>query len=173
MHSYVPNHAISYQGRILRPKKNTATDGTNRSSFNAFFYTLVSTDTQEMFYSSKRQQYLIDQGYTFKIVTNLSETADIDARERDFQYSTPEMDRELLRTLLNSDTEIEKSQKSEDAAIRKRNPDGALLADESVKRIAGGTLNSLSGGGGMRYREKSTSGAKRHNLFKKRAKARK
>eukprot|EP00816_Leptocylindrus_hargravesii_P004249 CAMPEP_0196809456 /NCGR_PEP_ID=MMETSP1362-20130617/9389_1 /TAXON_ID=163516 /ORGANISM="Leptocylindrus danicus, Strain CCMP1856" /LENGTH=791 /DNA_ID=CAMNT_0042184155 /DNA_START=74 /DNA_END=2449 /DNA_ORIENTATION=+ len=159
-------------GRILRPKKSTATDGTNRSSFNAFFYTLVSTDTQEMFYSSKRQQYLIDQGYTFKIVTNLSETADIDARERGFQYSTPEMDRELLRRLLNSDTEIEKSQKSEDAAIRKRNPDGALLADESVKRIAGGTLGSLSGGGGMRYREKSTSGAKRHALFKKRSKAR-
>lgn len=34
--------------------------------FNAFFYTLVSTDTSEMYYSSKRQQYLVDQGYTFK-----------------------------------------------------------------------------------------------------------
>jgi DNA excision repair protein ERCC-3 len=48
-------------GRILRPKSYTQTDGSNRSSFNAFFYTLVSTDTQEMFYSTKRQQYLIDQ----------------------------------------------------------------------------------------------------------------
>lgn len=37
--------------------------------FNAFFYTLVSTDTSEMYYSSKRQQYLVDQGYTFKVVT--------------------------------------------------------------------------------------------------------
>ena len=36
--------------------------------FNAFFYTLVSTDTTEMFYSTKRQQYLVDQGYTFKVV---------------------------------------------------------------------------------------------------------
>ena len=44
-------------GRILRPKSTTQTDGSNRSSFNAFFYTLVSTDTQEMFYSAKRQQY--------------------------------------------------------------------------------------------------------------------
>lgn len=43
-------------GRILRPKSYTQTDGSNRSSFNAFFYTLVSTDTQEMFYSTKRQQ---------------------------------------------------------------------------------------------------------------------
>ena len=44
-------------GRILRPKSTTQTDGSNRSSFNAFFYTLVSTDTQEMYYSAKRQQY--------------------------------------------------------------------------------------------------------------------
>lgn len=36
--------------------------------FNAFFYTLVSTDTSEMYYSSKRQQYLVDQGYTFKVM---------------------------------------------------------------------------------------------------------
>ena len=67
-------------GRILRPKSYTQTNGTNRSSFNAFFYTLVSTDTQEMYYSAKRQQYLIDQGYTFKIVTNLSDLADADAK---------------------------------------------------------------------------------------------
>lgn len=60
-------------GRILRPKADTATDGTNKDSFNAFFYTLVTTDTGEMFYSTKRQQYLVDQGYTFKINTNLHE----------------------------------------------------------------------------------------------------
>ena len=39
--------------------------------YNAFFYTLVSKDTQEMFYSTKRQQFLIDQGYSFKVITNL------------------------------------------------------------------------------------------------------
>ena len=43
--------------------------------FNAFFYSLVSTDTQEMYYSAKRQQFLIDQGYAFKIITNLLEEA--------------------------------------------------------------------------------------------------
>jgi superfamily II DNA or RNA helicase len=36
--------------------------------FNAFFYSLVSTDTQEMYYSTKRQQFLIDQGYSFKVI---------------------------------------------------------------------------------------------------------
>ena len=32
------------------------------SAFNAFFYTLVSRDTKEMYYSGKRQQFLGDQG---------------------------------------------------------------------------------------------------------------
>ena len=69
-------------GRILRPKKTTSQDGKNRQSFNAYFYSLVSTDTQEMFYSSKRQKYLIDQGYTYKVVTNLSERAAEKSREK-------------------------------------------------------------------------------------------
>jgi hypothetical protein len=33
----------------------------------AFFYSLVSQDTVEMKYSTKRQQYLIDQGYAFHV----------------------------------------------------------------------------------------------------------
>lgn len=49
-------------GRILRPKP-----GGTSGEFNAFFYSLVSTDTQEMYYSSKRQQFLVDQGYAFKV----------------------------------------------------------------------------------------------------------
>ena len=47
-------------GRILRTKGGGG-------EANALFYTLVSNDTQEMFYSIKRQQFLIDQGYTFKV----------------------------------------------------------------------------------------------------------
>ena len=39
--------------------------------FNAFFYLLVSKDTQEMYFSSKCQQFLIDQGYSFKVITHL------------------------------------------------------------------------------------------------------
>ena len=55
-------------GRILRPKK-----GQRAGEFNAYFYTLVSRDTREMYYSTKRQQFLVDQGYAFKVVTNLIE----------------------------------------------------------------------------------------------------
>ena len=124
-----------------------------------------------MFYSSKRQQYLIDQGYTFKIVTNLCEIANADALESGFLYATPEADRDLLRTVLNADDDMEKEQRAEDTAIRKKNADGAALADESVKRIAGGTLSQLSGAGSRRYRETSMS-KKRHALFRKRSKGR-
>lgn len=35
--------------------------------YNAFFYSLVSQDTQEMAYSTKRQRFLVDQGYSFKV----------------------------------------------------------------------------------------------------------
>jgi DNA excision repair protein ERCC-3 len=154
-------------GRILRPKSYTQQDGSNRSSFNAFFYTLVSADTSEMFYSAKRQQYLIDQGYTFKVVTNLCERASADAVKYNYQYSTPEHDRDLLRRLLLAETDLEKEQRAEDAAIRKSNPDGAGLADAGTKRTAGMSMSQVSGGSGMRYREMNSS--KKHPLFRKRA----
>lgn len=57
-------------GRILRPKPNPT------GGFNAFFYTLVSTDTKEMFFSSKRQQYLVDQGYTYQVNESLAKEAE-------------------------------------------------------------------------------------------------
>jgi len=157
-------------GRILRPKSYTQQDGSNRSSFNAFFYTLVSCDTQEMFYSAKRQQYLIDQGYTFKIVTNLCEKADQEAVEHNYSHSTPEDDRRLLRKVLTSETDLEKEQRAEDTAIRKNNADGAALADASAKRTAGASMAQLSGGSGLRYREIAggSGSSKRHPLFKKR-----
>jgi DNA excision repair protein ERCC-3 len=157
-------------GRILRPKSYTQQDGSNRSSFNAFFYTLVSSDTQEMFYSAKRQQYLIDQGYTFKIVTNLCEKADALAVEQKYAYATPEDDRRLLRTVLASEIDLEKEQRAEDTAIRKGDADGAAMADAAgVRRTGGMTMSQMSGGSGLRYREVSSSGStKRHPLFKKR-----
>eukprot|EP00299_Pterocystis_sp_00344_P014225 c7037_g2_i3.p1 GENE.c7037_g2_i3~~c7037_g2_i3.p1 ORF type:complete len:463 (-),score=111.96 c7037_g2_i3:5-1393(-) len=52
-------------GRILRAKPKRG------NKFNAYFYTLVSKDTQEMYYSTKRQQFLIDQGYSFQVITEL------------------------------------------------------------------------------------------------------
>jgi len=122
-----------------------------------------------MFYSAKRQQYLIDQGYTFKIVNNLSERADAEAVKEGYRYNTPEKDRGLLRVLLDNDRDklIESAQRAEDSAIRNNNKDGAMLADAAPKRTAG-SLSSLSGGAGRSYREMTSGGGKRHPLFQKR-----
>lgn len=49
-------------GRILRAKK-----GAIAEEYNAFFYTLVSQDTMEMTYSRKRQRFLVNQGYSYKV----------------------------------------------------------------------------------------------------------
>jgi hypothetical protein len=45
--------------------------------FSAYFYTLVSRDTQEMYYSAKRQQFLVDQGYAFKVLPSLHISAQV------------------------------------------------------------------------------------------------
>lgn len=39
-----------------------------------FVFALMQ-DTQEMYFSAKRQQFLVDQGYAFKVVTNLLDSA--------------------------------------------------------------------------------------------------
>ncbi|OII76926.1 DNA repair helicase RAD25 family protein [Cryptosporidium andersoni] len=68
-------------GRILRPKpysnwqkkslsasiENTE-DSVNETSYNAFFYSLLSKDTEEMQYADKRQQFIIDQGYSYRVL---------------------------------------------------------------------------------------------------------
>ena len=41
------------------------------SQYNAFFYTLVSLETDETYYAAKRQRFLIDQGFSFEIVNEL------------------------------------------------------------------------------------------------------
>ena len=54
-------------GRILRAKKGIVTD-----EYNAFFYSLISQDTSEMYYATKRQRFLVNQGYSYKILTSLA-----------------------------------------------------------------------------------------------------
>ena len=46
--------------------------GAIAEEYNAFFYTLVSQDTVEMNYSRKRQRFLVNQGYAYKVITKLA-----------------------------------------------------------------------------------------------------
>lgn len=75
-------------GRILRAKK-----GAIAEEYNAFFYTLVSQDTMEMNYSRKRQRFLVNQGYSYKVITKL---AGMD-QEPDMLYKTREEQGQLLQ----------------------------------------------------------------------------
>jgi DNA excision repair protein ERCC-3 len=60
-------------GRILRPKAKSG-------RYNAYFYTLVSRDTTEMVYATKRQRFLVDQGYAFQVVKEMPSTPEQDAK---------------------------------------------------------------------------------------------
>ena len=147
-------------GRILRPKPNPT------GGFNAFFYTLISTDTKEMYFSTKRQQYLIDQGYTFKVVQDLVEIAD----KESMLLTTTKQEIELLNKVLcfnysSYDTveERELSRKAQ-GELEDNNEDSSNIyttstsgggnsnSNSDVKRRAG-KLSSISGAGDMVYTE--------------------
>lgn len=133
-------------GRILRAKRR------NDQGFNAFFYSLVSKDTQEMYYSTKRQAFLVDQGYAFKVIThlhgmeNLPNLAYASARER----------RELLQEVLLKNEEAAGLEVGDDA-------DNSIGRGSNIhkrfksKAVRGeGSLAGLAGGEDMAYMEYST-----------------
>ncbi|KAJ1284882.1 hypothetical protein BS78_03G239000 [Paspalum vaginatum] len=154
-------------GRILRAKgKHQDRMAGGKEEYNAFFYSLVSTDTQEMYYSTKRQQFLIDQGYSFKVITSLpppDEGPNLSFYKLDDQL-------ELLGKVLNAGDDMIGVERLEEDS------DGKALL--KARRYAG-SMSAFSGAGGMVYMEYSTGkgkGApkkhkdpsKRHHLFKKR-----
>ncbi|KAG7296138.1 hypothetical protein JYU34_021236 [Plutella xylostella] len=132
-------------GRILRAKK-----GAFAEEYNAFFYTLVSQDTLEMAYSRKRQRFLVNQGYSYKVITELK---GMDT-EPDLFYGTREEHGMLLQQVLAaSETECE-----EERVIG--------VGGEVVRR--GGALSSLAGGDDALYFEHRRGHSNnKHPLFKK------
>lgn len=46
--------------------------GAVAEEYNAFFYSLVSQDTVEMQFATKRQRFLVNQGYSYKVITKLA-----------------------------------------------------------------------------------------------------
>ncbi|KAG9440270.1 hypothetical protein H6P81_020435 [Aristolochia fimbriata] len=159
-------------GRILRAKgRHQDRMAGGKEEYNAFFYSLVSTDTQEMYYSTKRQQFLIDQGYSFKIITSLPPPDS----GPELSYHTLDEQLGLLTKVLNAgDDAVGLEQLEEDA------DDITLL---KARRFAG-SMSAMSGAKGMVYMEYNTGRgkqaghgqvkskpkdpSKRHQLFKKR-----
>ncbi|XP_046389891.1 general transcription and DNA repair factor IIH helicase subunit XPB [Ischnura elegans] len=136
-------------GRILRAKK-----GAIAEEYNAFFYTLVSQDTIEMSYSRKRQRFLVNQGYSYKVITKL---AGMD--EEDLSYKTREEQGQLLQQVLAA---------SEVDADEERIPgEGPRGAPGVTRRV--GNMSSMSGADDTVYYEykRSSSSGIKHPLFKK------
>lgn len=132
-------------GRILRAKRRSD------EGFNAFFYSLVSKDTAEMFYSTKRQAFLVDQGYSFKVITQLSGMEQMDG----LVFASAQLRRELLQKVI-IDTEKNRAGDDEDGT------DDLFYAKNKrrgVRRTAG-TLGELSGGQDMAYIEQRKSANK-------------
>lgn len=127
-------------GRILRAKRR------NDEGFNAFFYSLVSKDTDEMHYSHKRQAFLVDQGYAFKVITQL---ANIE-RTPDLAFATAAERRELLQRII-IDNEKQEGEEVDDMWHGKR---AGKRKGAGVRRVAG-TLGELSGGQDMAYVEQN------------------
>jgi len=136
-------------GRILRAKR--VRQGADATQHNAFFYTLVSQDTQEMYYSTKRQQFLVDQGYAFKVVTNLLDGA----AAAQLQLSTRNEQLNLLAKILS--TAVEDAQEEEEQAPgagRAGAPAGN--APRAKARRVATSLSTMSGAAGRMYMEYST-----------------
>ncbi|KAG5360253.1 DNA repair helicase RAD25 [Yarrowia sp. B02] len=127
-------------GRILRAKRR------NDEGFNAFFYSLVSKDTQEMYYSTKRQAFLVDQGYAFKVITHLHGMENLP----DLAYASARERRELLQEVLlqNEDAATLEEGDNADSFVGR----GSSNKRGSAKRTTG-SLASLAGGEDMAYIE--------------------
>ncbi|KAE8827927.1 hypothetical protein HRS9139_07146 [Pyrenophora teres f. teres] len=130
-------------GRILRAKRR------NDEGFNAFFYSLVSKDTDEMYYSSKRQAFLVDQGYAFKVITRLE---GLDSFPQ-LAFATPQERRELLTDVVLAKEEDGKTERIEDDAFGTKYASQKGNRKKNGVRRAAGTLSEFSGGQTMAYME--------------------
>lgn len=131
-------------GRILRAKRR------NDEGFNAFFYSLVSKDTQEMYYSTKRQAFLVDQGYAFKVITHLSGMELLP----DLAYANTRERRELLQQVLLKNEDAAGVEIGDDEGTNFMPKDRQEYQASSASRTAG-SLAGLAGGEDMAYMEYS------------------
>ena len=140
-------------GRILRPKDRQV-DSTEP---NAFFYSLVSRDTDEVFYAAKRQSFLVDQGYSFKVLPAAAALADAPGLPFETRQSQLQLLAEVLARGEAEDLEDELSfpttaGANAPSAAAASAASAASSALAPVRRIAG-SLSELSGAAGLAYQE--------------------
>lgn len=165
-------------GRILR--RGTS----SKSGNNAFFYTLISTDTKEVYFSNKRRRYLVDQGYAYKVLK--ADSLDVSLRGQGMSPSqrlahlfsrarfmrSKDEQLKLLAELLSTDvTQLEEAEDREfteeapEALMRMVGDPSRRRAGASAGAVAGAAQRTvvdaaaLSGATGLVYTEYATSGS--------------
>ncbi|PAA59557.1 hypothetical protein BOX15_Mlig017104g1, partial [Macrostomum lignano] len=152
-------------GRILRAKRGTGPG----DEYNAYYYSLVSQDTAEMYFAEKRQRFLVNQGYAFKVVTRLPGMES----EEGLGLSTKESQLQLLQQVLA--TSESDARDEEEPGQTASSGGGAMKKVQSAPAFQrrSATMASLSGADETVYTEfrSGQSAAKRlqerHPLFRK------
>ncbi|XP_055766523.1 general transcription and DNA repair factor IIH helicase subunit XPB isoform X2 [Salvelinus fontinalis] len=127
-------------GRVLRAKKGMVAE-----EYNAYFYSLVSQDTQEMAYSTKRQRFLVDQGYSFKVITKMA-----GMEEDNLMFSSKEEQYQLLQKVLAA-TDLD----AEEEVVIGEN-------GRPMFQRRPGTMSSMSGADDSVYMEYRSRGGRAH-----------
>ncbi|KAH0621273.1 hypothetical protein JD844_022381 [Phrynosoma platyrhinos] len=144
-------------GRVLRAKKGMVAE-----EYNAFFYSLVSQDTQEMAYSTKRQRFLVDQGYSFKVITKLK-----GMEEEELMFSSKEEQQQLLQKVLQA-SDMDAEEEVVAGEYSSKSSQATLVVSRHY-----GTMSSMSGADDTVYmeyqmsRSKASSNKHVHPLFKR------
>ncbi|UKK02292.2 DNA repair helicase [Theileria orientalis] len=120
-------------GRILRPKTKADEHG-----FNAFFYSLVSKDTQEMVFADKRQQFIIDQGYAY----NVTSSSDIVKDTSNLIYTRASIQQELLQDIITSSEDVDEEEEINPTDLFTPNDESSIQTSVSQKKTG---LAGLSG----------------------------
>jgi len=136
-------------GRILRPTGERS----KVDEFDSYFYSLVSSGTTEERYAAKRRQYLIDQGYSYKVAADVLQTARISS-EYD-RIISRETHIELLSKIISQQDEKEASSSSSEDT--KESEAGSSSEEELIPRQIAKRrkVNSevISGAGTLKYEE--------------------
>lgn len=146
-------------GRILRAKRGST------DQFNAYFYSLVSQDTMEMNYSRKRQRFLINQGYSYKVITKLP-----GMDEEVLSYATKQEQRDLLQQVLTaSDADAEEEEVKEEgfAAPASVKTESKFVRREGSMSALSGAHATTSSGGDKQPKKDKNAQKERHPLFRK------
>jgi len=144
-------------GRILRPKPQATTTA---GGFNAFFYSIVSRDTQELYHANRRQQFLVEQGYNYQVVRD-HRSSRMD--QQNLIYSSKESQLQLLKQVLESVRRGEAEEAEEEEAFEPKIHEGKkeAAAPPTEEKVS---LASLSGGLDGSYEVASSTRSKRLKL---------